>query len=71
LSGTRVPDVVLHASGNPNAVQRVYDFKFPCLAKRREDPLSDDAVQLQLDKYRALGGEEEPAIVTPQLGINR
>lgn len=71
LLGTRVPDVVLHASGNPNAVQRVYDFKFPCLAKRREDPLSDDAVQLQLDKYRALGGEEEPAIVTPQLGINR
>ncbi len=71
LLGTRVPDVVLHASGNPNAVQRVYDFKFPCLAKRREDPLSDDAVQLQLEKYRALGGEEDPAIVTPQLGINR
>lgn len=71
LLGTRVPDVVLHASGNPNAVQRVYDFKFPCLAKRREDPLSDDAVQLQLEKYRALGGDEEPAIVTPQLGISR
>jgi hypothetical protein len=71
LLGTRVPDVVLHASGNPNQVQRIYDFKFPCLAKRREDPLSDDATQLQLEKYRALGGEEEPAIVTPQLGISR
>ncbi|HYO54937.1 hypothetical protein [Archangium sp.] len=25
-----VPDLVLHASRNPNQVQRVYDFKFPC-----------------------------------------
>ena len=30
LSGTLVPDIVIHASGNPLSVQRVYDFKFPC-----------------------------------------
>jgi hypothetical protein len=29
LSGTVVPDVVIH-SGNPVEVQAVYDFKFPC-----------------------------------------
>ncbi len=30
LWGALVPDIVIHASGNPNQVQRVYDFKFPC-----------------------------------------
>ncbi|MDY7231770.1 hypothetical protein [Hyalangium rubrum] len=30
LLGTLIPDVVLHASGNPLNVQEVYDFKFPC-----------------------------------------
>lgn len=30
LWGSLVPDLVLHASLNPNQVQRVYDFKFPC-----------------------------------------
>ncbi|HZH17263.1 MAG TPA: hypothetical protein VE057_23110 [Archangium sp.] len=30
LWGSLVPDLVLHASRNPNQVQRVYDFKFPC-----------------------------------------
>jgi hypothetical protein len=38
LLGTLVPDVVLHASGNPNKVQRVYDYKFPCLTERKESP---------------------------------
>ena len=30
LMGTLVPDVVLHASGDPLKIQSVYDFKFPC-----------------------------------------
>jgi hypothetical protein len=30
LLGSIVPDVVLH-TGNPASVQRVYDFKFPCV----------------------------------------
>jgi len=30
LWGALVPDIVLHALGNPNQVQLVYDFKFPC-----------------------------------------
>ncbi|MCY1076966.1 hypothetical protein [Archangium lansingense] len=30
LWGALVPDIVLHAPGNPNQVQRVYDLKFPC-----------------------------------------
>ncbi|RKG89952.1 hypothetical protein D7V88_11790 [Corallococcus terminator] len=30
LLGALVPDVVLHASGEPSRVQAVFDFKFPC-----------------------------------------
>jgi hypothetical protein len=32
LWGSLVPDTVIHAAGNPNQVQHVYDFKFPCPA---------------------------------------
>jgi hypothetical protein len=35
LWGSLVPDIVLHASGNPNQLQHIYDFKFPCPAKNR------------------------------------
>ncbi|HEX5752177.1 MAG TPA: hypothetical protein VFZ09_38545 [Archangium sp.] len=30
LWGALVPDVVVHAPGNPNQAQRLYDLKFPC-----------------------------------------
>ncbi len=30
LLGTLIPDVVVHASGNPHRIQDVFDFKFPC-----------------------------------------
>jgi hypothetical protein len=30
LLGTVIPDVVVHAAGNPLHVQAVFDFKFPC-----------------------------------------
>ncbi|WP_143177293.1 hypothetical protein [Cystobacter ferrugineus] len=31
MKGTLVPDVVIHAKGNPLKTQFAYDFKFPCL----------------------------------------
>jgi hypothetical protein len=36
LWGALVPDIVIHAPGNPNQAQRVYDLKFPC--PRDNDP---------------------------------
>ncbi|WNG59035.1 hypothetical protein F0U59_33135 [Archangium gephyra] len=36
LWGALVPDIVIHAPGNPNQAQRVYDLKFPC--PRENDP---------------------------------
>ncbi len=30
LLGTLIPDVVVHAAGNPLRAQAVFDFKFPC-----------------------------------------
>ncbi|WNG43013.1 hypothetical protein F0U60_02075 [Archangium minus] len=35
LWGALVPDVVIHVSGNPNQVQRIYDLKFPCPRNNR------------------------------------
>lgn len=32
LLGVLIPDVVIHAAGDPTAIQAVYDFKFPCPA---------------------------------------
>jgi hypothetical protein len=73
LLGTLVPDIVIHAAGNPNQIQRVYDLKFPCVAKRKSNPFSrpeNEGMQEQLnDKYGTLGGDKAPALVTPQLGV--
>lgn len=72
LIGTLVPDVVIHASGNPLKVQAVYEFKFPCPITNspswRDYPpdhpnQSDNQGQLYRD---ALG--VEPHFVTPPLG---
>jgi hypothetical protein len=71
LLGTLVPDVVLHASGDPNRVQRVYDLKFPCTTRSKSSLMTDSSVQKQLKDYRALSGDARPAIVTPQLGVQR
>lgn len=62
------PDVVLHAAGNPNQAQCVFDFKFPCTASSKSDPLEFAAPQLS--KYDSLHLHCPPAIVTPQLGIS-
>lgn len=34
LAGTLVPDVVIHAHGDPLKTQTAYDFKFPCGSQR-------------------------------------
>ncbi len=69
--GSLKPDVVLHAARSPDKVQCVYDFKFPCSAAHKSDPLGTAGVSAQLTRYRELGGHCPPGLVTPQLGINR
>jgi hypothetical protein len=66
-----MPDIVLHATGSPDKVQCVYDFKFPCSPKQKSDPLGVQEVSAQLRSYKDLGGGCPAAIVTPQLGISR
>jgi hypothetical protein len=66
-----MPDIVLHAARDPARVQCVYDFKFPCSTASKSDPLGSAGVSAQLARYQELGGNCPPAIVTPQLGINR
>ncbi|RKG56051.1 hypothetical protein D7V80_40925 [Corallococcus sp. CA054B] len=67
--GSMKPDIALHASGQPNRIQCIYDFKFPCTLWSKEHPL--DAVLQQLQDYGRLGGKCKPAIVTPLMGVIR
>jgi hypothetical protein len=74
LMGTVIPDVVLHARGNPLQVQAVYDFKFPCPASShsprwRDSPADHPYSQgSQKDLYqKALG--VEPRLVAPVHGV--
>ncbi|WP_147444644.1 hypothetical protein [Corallococcus sp. CA053C] len=73
LLGTLAPDIVIHESGNPNKVQRVYDYKFPCLPSRKQSPgwrYSSRGKPDQGERYeKALGGETKPVLITPQLGL--
>nr|WP_254627355.1 hypothetical protein [Myxococcus sp. CA040A] len=64
------PDIVLHFSKDPNRVQCVYDFKFPCTTASKSNPLGGSKVTEQLREYEALGEHCFPAIVTPQLGVS-
>ena len=75
LTGSIVPDVVLHALGNPLKVQRVYDFKFPCpvtnpahwdaypekspFARERQDVVYKRILQM----------DQDPRLVSPNLGV--
>ncbi|HYO55179.1 hypothetical protein [Archangium sp.] len=68
-----VPDVVIHAFRDPNQVQRVYDFKFPCPATNqpswgqyaRDQPhYPKDQKEMYTDAL--LGGKLEPNAVTPR-----
>ncbi|HZI08092.1 MAG TPA: hypothetical protein VEZ71_29000 [Archangium sp.] len=71
LWGSLVPDLVLHASRNPNQVQRVYDFKFPCPSDNRprwgkyakgHPHHSKDQKKMYTDVL--LEGKREPSAVT-------
>ena len=73
--GALVPDIVIHASGNPNQVQRIYDFKFPCPPTNEPrwgqySPDQPHHPNTQGKMYEALGGGERPAFSTPR-GIYR
>lgn len=70
LWGSLVPDFVLHALGNPNQVQRVYDFKFPCPSDKRPSwrPYSKGHPHFPKDQQKMykealLGGEGQPRAV--------
>jgi hypothetical protein len=74
LRGSLVPDVVIHAAGDPNKVQRVYDLKFPCPAEKfgswnsyRWGHPHHPRDQKQL--YAELGGQEQPVIIHPVYGV--
>jgi hypothetical protein len=74
LRGSLVPDVVIHAAGDPNKVQRIYDFKFPCPASRdaiwtRYSSGHPHSPRNQQQLYGELGGEERPFLIHPLLGL--
>ncbi|WP_309892001.1 hypothetical protein [Archangium sp.] len=71
--GSLVPDIVLHLTKKPNKVRFVYDFYFPCKLASKSDPRGKGGMTLseKQEKYAPLGGDKEPALVTPQLGISR
>jgi hypothetical protein len=68
-----VPDVVLHAAGDANGIQLLYDFLFPCTVRSKSDPLGfrGQTLSRKLEKYRVLPGKPQGALVTPQLGVSR
>jgi hypothetical protein len=73
LWGALVPDVVIHASGNPNDIQRVYDFKFPCPADNKPSwrPYPKGHPHYPKDQKKMyqealLGGKREPKPITPE-----
>jgi hypothetical protein len=68
-----VPDIVLHLVGDANKIQFLYDFLFPCTSGSKSDPLGEQrrTMENKLKKYKDLPGENQRALVTPQLGISR
>ncbi|MFB1481478.1 hypothetical protein [Corallococcus sp. RDP092CA] len=70
-AGSKKPDIVLHASGQPLQIQCIFDFKFPCTRSGKSDPLASSETQKQMARYKELGGKCKPAIVTPQMGVVR
>jgi hypothetical protein len=71
LWGSLVPDFVLHASRNPNQIQRVYDFKFPCPSdkgpswgKYPKGHPHHSKDQKKMYKDVLLEGKREPGAVT-------
>lgn len=77
LLGTLIPDVVIHASGNPLSIQEVYDFKFPCSPNRSPawNVYPDDHPYQGLNQgeiyLEALKPQNRPAQVAPGYGVRR
>lgn len=75
LTASIVPDVVLHALGNPLKVQRVYDFKFPCPVTNPPTwdiyaPGHSFAEKSQRDVYQQLlEPNRAPQLVSPNFGV--
>ncbi|WP_147450109.1 hypothetical protein [Corallococcus carmarthensis] len=70
-TGSKKPDIVLHATGQPHQIQCIFDFKFPCTRSSKSDPFASSETQKQMTSYKELGGNCRPAIVTPQQGVVR
>ena len=77
LWGALIPDIILHAAGNPNQVHRVYDFKFPCPSDKgpkwgQYAPGQPHFPKTQGDMYKKvlLRDKDKPRLVTPK-GVNQ
>jgi hypothetical protein len=73
LWGALVPDIVIHARGNPNQVQRVYDFKFPCpptnaaqWGRYASNQPHHPNTQGEMYEKALLGGKIKPRRITPK-----
>ncbi|MCY1082641.1 hypothetical protein [Archangium lansingense] len=60
------PDFVVHGTRNATDVQCVYEFKFPCLANHKLDPLSMSGVKAQLNGYQKLTKRCPAAVISPK-----
>ena len=73
LLGTLIPDVVVHAAGNPLHVQAVFDLKFPCPSSNspRWNPYPENHPyhnRNQGDIYREAFEIEKPVLIAPGFG---
>lgn len=68
-TGSLRPDIVIHFTRNATRIQCIYDLKFPC-GYEVGNPWNAEVVR-QMKSYAGLGGQCEPALVTPQLGVDR
>ncbi|ATB28786.1 hypothetical protein [Melittangium boletus] len=73
LWGSLAPDIVIHESGNPNKLQRVYDLKFPCPEDNqprwgRYSPEQPHFPKNQGRAYRdaLLGGQHHAHLISPR-----
>jgi hypothetical protein len=60
------PDFVVHGTRNATDVQCVYEFKFPCLADHRLNPLLAPGVRAQRQGYQKLTRRCPAALVSPK-----
>ena len=60
------PDFVVHGTRNATDVQCVYEFKFPCFADHKLNPLLAPGVKAQLRSYQKLTKRCPAAVVSPK-----